>query len=103
LKTLHARIPATEDVARTPGEPEGGHRQHYAGTLETARARTNDQIHEGDVAERARLSVTKNIRGAIEKIREANPALGRHLANSIKTGYLCSYSPDPTYPIVWRS
>ena len=54
-------------------------------------------------SERARLSVTKNIRGAIEKIREANPALGRHLANSIKTGYLCSYSPDPADPIVWRS
>ena len=30
-------------------------------------------------SERARLSVFKNIRGAIEKIREANPALGRHL------------------------
>ena len=54
-------------------------------------------------SERARLSVTKNIRGAIEKIREANPALGRHLANSIKTGYLCSYSPDPASPIVWQS
>jgi hypothetical protein len=53
--------------------------------------------------ERARLSVTKNIRGAIEKIREVNPALGRHLANSIKTGYFCSYSPDPADPIVWRS
>jgi hypothetical protein len=53
-------------------------------------------------SERARLSVTKNIRGAIEKIREANPALGRHLANSIKTGYFCSYSPDPADPILWR-
>ena len=51
-------------------------------------------------SERARLSVFKNIRGAIEKIREANPALGRHLANSIKTGFLCSYSPDPA--VVWR-
>jgi tetratricopeptide (TPR) repeat protein len=54
-------------------------------------------------SERARLSVTKNIRGAIEKIRDANPSLGRHLANSIKTGYLCSYSPDAANPIVWRS
>ncbi|MGD0117518.1 MAG: AAA family ATPase [Candidatus Binatus sp.] len=54
-------------------------------------------------SERARLSVTKNIRGAIEKIREANPALGRHLANSIKTGYFCSYAPDAATPIVWRS
>jgi tetratricopeptide (TPR) repeat protein len=54
-------------------------------------------------SERARLSVFKNIRGAIEKIREANPALGRHLANSIKTGFVCSYSPDPANPVVWRS
>ena len=54
-------------------------------------------------SERARLSVRNNISNAIEKIREANPALGRHLANSIKTGYLCSYSPDPANPVLWRS
>ena len=49
-------------------------------------------------SERARLSVFKNIRGAIEKIREANPALGRHLANSIKTGFLSSYSQTRPIP-----
>lgn len=45
-------------------------------------------------AERARLAVTKAIRAAIERIGEANPALGNHLRASIRTGTFCSYQPD---------
>jgi uncharacterized protein DUF4118 len=46
-------------------------------------------------AERARTTVTKRIRGSIKRIAKAAPSLGRHLAVSIKTGYFCSYNPDP--------
>ena len=53
-------------------------------------------------SERARLAVTKSIRRVIEKIRELNPALGRHLANSIRTGYFCSYAPDQESQVTWR-
>ncbi|HEY2484920.1 MAG TPA: AAA family ATPase [Candidatus Binataceae bacterium] len=53
-------------------------------------------------SERARLAITKSIHRGIDKIRELNPALGRHLANSIRTGYLCSYTPDPENQVVWR-
>jgi tetratricopeptide (TPR) repeat protein len=53
-------------------------------------------------SERARLAVTKSIRRAIEKIRELNPTLGRHLANSIRTGYFCSYAPDQESQVAWR-
>jgi non-specific serine/threonine protein kinase len=53
-------------------------------------------------SERARLAITKSIHRGIDKIRELNPALGRHLANSIRTGYLCSYTPDPENHVVWR-
>jgi len=44
-------------------------------------------------AERARCAVTKCIKKAIQKIGEAIPSLGYHLADSIKTGYFCSYNP----------
>lgn len=53
-------------------------------------------------SERARLAITKSIHRGIDKIRELNPALGRHLANSIRTGYLCWYTPDPENQVVWR-
>ncbi len=43
--------------------------------------------------ERARVNVTRQIKSAIEAIRKVNPALGRHLANSIYTGSSCRYAP----------
>jgi TolB-like protein len=51
-------------------------------------------------AERARAAVTWRIRSAIRKIDTTHPALGRHLANAIRTGTFCSYTPER--PIRWR-
>lgn len=52
-------------------------------------------------AERARVNVTRTIAAVMKKILAASPGLGEHLAASIKTGYLCSYAPDPRMPIRW--
>jgi non-specific serine/threonine protein kinase len=53
-------------------------------------------------AERARSAVTKCIRRAIQKIGDAIPSLGYHLAARIKTGYFCSYNPHPDRPVSWK-
>jgi hypothetical protein len=53
-------------------------------------------------AERARLNVTRAIRAAMANLAGANPALGRHLASTIRTGRYCSYNPDPRAPITWE-
>lgn len=53
-------------------------------------------------SERARISVTRAIRGALLRIREHSPALGRDLTASVKTGTFCSYNPDPRLPVTWR-
>jgi non-specific serine/threonine protein kinase len=53
-------------------------------------------------AERARSAVTKCIKKAIQKIGEAIPSLGYHLANSIKTGYFCSYNPHSDRAVAWK-
>jgi hypothetical protein len=53
-------------------------------------------------AERARSAVTKRIKQSIQKIGEAIPELGQHLAASIKTGYFCSYSPHQNRPVAWK-
>jgi hypothetical protein len=54
----------------------------------------------GDLAEKARTSVTWRIRHALRRIETAHPALGRHLGNSIRTGTFCRYSPE--HPVVWK-
>jgi hypothetical protein len=53
-------------------------------------------------AERARCAVTKRIKKAIQKIGETIPALGHHLSAGIKTGYFCSYKPDPDHAVNWK-
>lgn len=53
-------------------------------------------------AERARMSVAKAIRSAMERIAGESPALGRHLQSTIHTGTFCRYEPDPRAPISWR-
>jgi len=55
----------------------------------------------GADAERARLTVTKGIKAALGKIRANHPGLARHFAASIKTGYFCSYTPDPQRSGLW--
>ncbi len=52
-------------------------------------------------AERARLTVTKGIKAALERISQNHPALGRHLAVTIRRGTFCAYTPDPRHPIPW--
>jgi hypothetical protein len=53
----------------------------------------------GDLAERARTTVTWRLRYALRKVEAAHPALGRHLAASVRTGVFCFYRPEA--PVAW--
>ena len=53
-----------------------------------------------DNAERVRKAVTNRIRDSLAKIQRVHPTLGRHLANSVRTGTFCCY--DPESPVTWR-
>jgi len=53
-------------------------------------------------AERARVNVSRTIGGVVKKIVGRNPTLGQHLIAAVRTGYFCSYSPDPRVPIAWQ-
>lgn len=56
---------------------------------------TGDRVRPNDSdLERARKSVSKEIRRAIEAIRELNSHLGTHLRHTIHTGSTCWYEPD---------
>lgn len=54
-------------------------------------------------AERARQSVTKAIRVAMDRIADEDPELARHLDRSIRTGTFCSYDPDPGAALRWET
>ena len=52
--------------------------------------------------ERARVSVTRRITVARQKIAALNPALERYLGLTIKTGVFCSFTPHPDFPVEWH-
>jgi non-specific serine/threonine protein kinase len=51
--------------------------------------------------ERARVAVTKGLKGALERIAASHPELGRHLTATVRRGYFCVYRPDPVRPVRW--
>jgi tetratricopeptide (TPR) repeat protein len=53
-------------------------------------------------AERARINVSRTIGAVVKKIASASPSLGQHLSATVRTGYFCSYQPDPRVPVAWR-
>ena len=53
-------------------------------------------------SERARQTVGKVIRAAVERIAQNDTRLGEILSRSIKTGVFCSYRPTRESPIAWE-
>ena len=53
-------------------------------------------------SERARVNVTRSIRGSMARIEASSPALGDHLAKAIRTGTFCAYLPAPSSRVAWR-
>jgi tetratricopeptide (TPR) repeat protein len=53
-------------------------------------------------AERARVNVTRAVRGAIRRIAAEDGSLGRELETTVHTGYFCRYEPDPRRPVAWQ-
>ena len=55
------------------------------------------------VHERARVSVTRALSAVVKRLHTHHPALARHLQATLRTGKLCSYTPDPRLPIEWTN
>jgi tetratricopeptide (TPR) repeat protein len=54
-----------------------------------------------DVAERARVAVTKALHRVLARIKRNHERLGHHLTHTVRTGMFCVYSPDPRVQISW--
>lgn len=57
----------------------------------------------GGTAERARTSVARSLRYALQKLNESSPVIAGHLERAVTTGTYCSYSPDPLSPVRWST
>jgi tetratricopeptide (TPR) repeat protein len=64
--------------------------------LLTAALAEDDQ---GDPLDRARRTVGTRVRISLDRIEQADPAIGRHLRTCVRTGTFCSYEPDR--PVRW--
>src|SRR5262245_23954063 len=53
-------------------------------------------------AERARQSITKAIKSALDTIAQSDATLGALLSRCIKTGTFCAYQPAPDFPLAWE-
>jgi tetratricopeptide (TPR) repeat protein len=94
------------EEARSWGDPE-----RAARAQEEMDALTEELLREAGLggrnralpspAERARVSVTKAIRKAVRTTASQCPALGDHLAASVRTGRYCSYAPPGEAPPAW--
>jgi hypothetical protein len=56
----------------------------------------------GSASERARVSVTRALRSALDRIRAHDPRLGAHLDQCVRTGTYCTYLPDPLVSATWN-
>ncbi|MFL6204078.1 MAG: ATP-binding protein [Acidimicrobiales bacterium] len=52
-----------------------------------------------DPDERLRKAVSARIKASIDRLDGLDPALGRHLRASVRTGFWCSYAPER--PVAW--
>ena len=55
----------------------------------------------GSVHERARIAVRKAIVNTVDRVAAADPPLGRLLSDTVTTGAICRYDPDPDRPVRW--
>ena len=68
--------------------------------LRTSKGPNGQLRRVADIRERTRKSVENAIRRKISQIHAVHKALGRHLDNSIKTGFEASYNPEEH--VEWR-
>src|SRR5262245_24016966 len=102
LAELHEELQAAKALGRI-AQAEAAGRGIDALVAELARATGlgGRDRRAASATERARQSVTRTIKSAVNKIAEHQPELGHILARCIKTGTYCCYTPDPHMPITW--
>jgi hypothetical protein len=103
-------VEAEEDIAEAEelGDQERAalaraDRDHLVAELARAFGLAGRGRRAASTSERARGSVTRAIRYAMNRIGDRHPALGDHLVRTVRTGTYCAYEPDPRAPLTWQT
>jgi hypothetical protein len=101
-----AEIDAERDASAALGDPGrdarlDAEREALLVQLRAATGLGGRARHTGGAGERARVAVRKAIAAAVERVGALDPSLGRYLADTVSTGAVCRYDPDPDRPVVW--
>ena len=95
-----------EEATRTNdlGRLELAHhdREYLINELRSAVGLGGRERSTGGTAERARSSVTRSLRYALQRLAEHHATAAAHLDQSVHTGTYCRYSPDPMSPVRWE-
>lgn len=104
LRERFTELRAEIDEAEAFHDEERGARASAHLDALTRRLAERAGVDDGDGAarsERARVNVTRAIRAVMAKIGANDPALGRHLETTLRTGMYCVYRPDPRVTLTW--
>jgi tetratricopeptide (TPR) repeat protein len=125
-ETSGAGLPILDEAARqayrrrlaeVDDDIDDAAQMHDTGRLELARADREYLIAElsravglggrlrsvGSTSERARTSVTRSLRYALDRLAEHHPTLATHFEQCVQTGTYCRYTHDPLRPAAWRT
>lgn len=103
LRDLEAEIAEAEvwnDVARLSTARE--EMRFLAAELQRSLGLSGRNRSFGSDSERARVSATRVIKAALDRIGHQSPELKHHFASTVRTGTYCSYNPDPRLPVRWQ-
>lgn len=56
----------------------------------------------GSTSERARTSVARSVRYALDRLADEHPVAAGHLRQCVRTGMWCRYVPDAVSPVSWE-
>jgi hypothetical protein len=90
-----------DDLARV--ELAERDREYLLRELERAVDRHGRVRTTGGTAERARTSVARSVRYALDRLAEAHPIAAAHLRQCVRTGAWCRYVPDPVSSVIWET
>jgi len=100
IQSLRAAIQAkTEELERTANPAARAELAEEIKNIESCLRMAETNARFSDRSTRDRSSVKNAIKRAIKAVAEHDPDFARHLRNSIRTGYSCSYQPEK--PIEW--
>ncbi|MGW6932063.1 hypothetical protein ACWGE0_18560 [Lentzea sp. NPDC054927] len=93
LRQYRTRLAALRDLTRDLSDAERAEHDWLAGEIAAATGLGGRGRTFTDSGERARIAVGKAIRRAVSTLESADPVIGSHVRERVRTGRRCSYAP----------